>query len=85
MYIMLKSNNIKDEDFMEEHDSLNYKWLWLGGVIGFVLVILLLIFKWWTIIIILGAGIGMGVGLLIDLYNIKKKEEPPVPYEEDEE
>ena len=65
---------------MENKDNLNYKWFWIAGIIGFVIALLLVtigILK--TLVLLAITGLSLGIGIVVDLVIIKKREEKDEP------
>jgi uncharacterized membrane protein YccC len=58
--------NIKDFEFKNAI---------IGMVIGFLIVLLIIVFKWNIFLLLLGAAVGFVIGLLLDLLQKKGKEE----------
>ena len=50
-----------------------FKYAVLGAIIGFILLLVVIIFKWTTLLLVFGAALGFVVGLIFDL--TKKEEE----------
>ncbi len=65
---------------MENKDKLNYKWFWITGIIGFVSAVLLVTIGVPNFLLLLFiTGLCFGIGFVIDLFIIKKREEKDEP------
>lgn len=71
---------------MDKLSNLNYKWFWISGLIAFILSILLIVFGIWKLLLVVViTAIGLGIGLVVDLFIIRGKEEKKPDIEEEEE
>jgi len=70
---------------MDKLDNLNYKWFWISGLIAFILSILLILFGIWKLLLIVVlTGVGLVIGLIVDLFIIREKEKTKPDIDEED-